>query len=73
MTKPVDQPKPREGNAELIRGVALFDTPEPGTGKMSFGCTLPGEAALVVYPGSEVCLDSGAAIIFADESDQLHF
>ena len=61
----------REGNAELIRGVALFDTPEPGTGNRLLSCALPGMGALVVYPGCEVVIDAGEVIISGLESEQL--
>ena len=61
----------REGNAELIRGVGIFDTPDPGTGNLLMSCTFPGNGALVVYPGSEVCIDTGALEIFIDDAEEL--
>jgi transcriptional regulator with XRE-family HTH domain len=63
----------REGNANLIRGVGLFDTPEPGTGNALMGCPLPGNGVLVVYPGSEVCFDPGSIEVSVDDSMQLRF
>jgi hypothetical protein len=65
-----DQQNSREGNADLIRGAGLFDTPEPGTGKMFLGCAFPGNGALVVYPWCDVRFDPGGMVIFSDESDQ---
>ena len=60
----------REGNTELIRGVGIFDTPDPGTGNLLMSCTFPGNGALVVYPGSEVCIDAGALEIFIDDAEE---
>src|SRR3954447_18929818 len=60
----------REGNADLIREVGLHDTPEPGTGNMFMGCPFPGNGALVVYPGSECCIDAGALEISVDDNMQ---
>ena len=67
------QQNPREGNADLIRGVGIFDTPEPGTGKALMGCSFPGNGALVVYPGSEFCFDAGAMEISVDDVGQHRF
>lgn len=69
MPHPADQPA-REGNADLIRGVGLFDTPEPGTGNACLGAGFPGDGTLVKYPGSEVCIDVKGLEITADENGQ---
>ena len=68
-----NQQNAREGNADLIRGVGLFDTPEPGTGKAFMGCPFPGNGALVVYAGSELCFDTGALEISVDDGMQFRF
>jgi hypothetical protein len=70
MSQPVDESNSREGNAELIAGVGLFDTPEPGTGKAFLGAGFPGNGTLVVYPGSEVRIDAGGIEISADDANQ---
>jgi hypothetical protein len=68
-----NQQNAREGNADLIRGVGLFDTPEPGTGNAFMGCPFPGNGALVVYAGSELCFDTGALEISVDDGMQFRF
>ena len=71
MSQPPSQQNPREGNADLIRGVGLFDTPETGTGKAIVHCPFPGDGVLVVYPGCEVSFDPGAVVISSPDLDQL--
>jgi hypothetical protein len=71
MPQPPGQQNSREGNADLIRGAALFDTPEPGTGKLFLGSPFPGNGVLVVYPGCDVFFDAGGLVISNHDSDQL--
>jgi hypothetical protein len=63
-----DEQPAREGNADLIRGAGLFDTPDPGTGNVLAACAFPGNAALVVYPGCDTYFDVGGMVLSLDES-----
>ena len=68
--RPAEPQNAREGNADLIRGVGIFDTPDPGTGNALLGCPFPGNATLVVYPNCDFTIDAGGMVISLDDSDQ---
>jgi hypothetical protein len=71
--RPSEPQNAREGNADLIRGVGLFDTPEPGTGQALLGCPFPGNGVVVFYPGSDLRIDPGGMVLSLDDADRLQF
>ena len=64
-----DEQPAREGNADLIRG-SVSSTRRSLAQASVFGCRISGEATLVKYPGSEICIDIKGLEISVDEAGQ---